>query len=112
MGSDVGDIALTLGLGAIGAGIVQGERAKSAQKEAIRRQDAAQREATNRATAEQRRQEMERRRLNKKTPNVAGILKREQGASTSGVGSTVLTGAAGVSPGRLMLGRSSMLGSG
>lgn len=45
-----------------------------------------------------------------KAPNVAGLLSRNRSANSRGLGSTFLTGAAGVAPSNLTLGRNALLG--
>jgi len=92
--------------GPIGAGREQ----KKAQERALGAQQDAQRQATARAEAEQRRQDMERRRLNRKKPDIGALVSEERRSALTGAGSTLLTGASGVGSSRLTLGSASLLG--
>ena len=105
-----GALGIAGGGAAVVGSIVQGQQQKSAQKRGERAQENAQRLATSRAAAEIRAQESDRRRLNKRKPNVAGLLAEERKSALSGAGATTLTGASGVGRERLTLGRSSLLG--
>ena len=103
-------VATLLGGPLVGGVVHQGEQQKEAAKKAERSQATAQRLATSRAAAELRTQDQERRRLNRRKPNVAGLLAEERRSSLTGAGATTLTGASGVGRERLTLGRSSLLG--
>lgn len=105
-----GGLGAAAGVAAVTGGIIQGQRQKSAAKRSERQQEEAQRLATSRAAAELRTQDQERRRLNKRKPNISGLLAEERKAGLSGVGATTLTGAAGVGRESLSLGRNSLLG--
>lgn len=52
----------------------------------------------------------EMRKANRKAPDVGSLLAGNLAGAHGGVGSTMLTGAAGVDPGSLSLGRSTLLG--
>ena len=88
----------------IGTSIFEGQQQKKQQRGAIRRQDAAQRQATQAAAGEQRRSEAERRRLNRKRPQIESLLGQAQRASAGGAAGTLLTGPSGVQRGNLTLG--------
>lgn len=107
-------IAVPLAVGvtgaAVGASVAQLQDQKKMQKRAIRAQEEAQRLATSRAAAESRRQEMENRRLRRRTPNIQSLLRAEERGSLTGAGSTILTGAGGVDSSKITLGRASLLG--
>lgn len=105
-----GALSGAAGVAAITGSIVQGQRQKAAAKKSERQQEEAQRLATSRAAAELRAQEQNRRRLDKRKPNVAGLLASERQRSLTGAGSTTLTGSTGVGRENLTLGRSSLLG--
>ncbi len=102
-----------LGAALIGGTVAQGQRQKQTERRSLRRQSAAQRQAEQAAIGEQRRSEQERRRLNRRRPEVDSLLTGQQRASRGGAASTLLTGPAGVNPGRLSLGGGgSLLGGG
>jgi hypothetical protein len=91
-------------LGSAGASIYSGIKGNQNQKSAI-----AQSEKT--AAATQAANERAINRANQKTPSIAGLTASNILGNSSGVGSTMLTGAAGsklVSP--AMLGKSTLLG--
>lgn len=97
----------------LGLSIFQGQKEKSSQKQAIRRQDKAQRQATVAAAGEQRRSEADQRRLNRRGPNRDTLLQGARRGAAGGAAGTLLTGAGGVSSGELTLGgggRGSLLG--
>lgn len=95
-------MALTSAIAAVagtGYSIYSGERAQRAQEDAMRKQEA---EAQKQETAA----DIASNRSNRKTPNLAAIMKNNKG----GAGSTMLTGPQGVDPGALTLGRNTLLG--
>ena len=84
----------------VGTGI----SARQGQKQSLRRQKHAQESATSRAMAEAKRTEQERKRLNRKRPDIGSLLAEEQKAATKGAGGTLLTGPGGVGRNNLTLG--------
>jgi hypothetical protein len=88
----------------IGTTIFQGQRQKKQERKALRRQDVAQQQATTAAAGEQRRSEGERRRLNRRGPDLGSILGGQRRAGQGGAAGTLLTGAGGVGRGQLTLG--------
>jgi len=102
--------AAAAAVSALGLGIYQGQQADKQQRRALHSQEQAQREASNRATSQQRASAMEEARLNQKKPNTNSILAGEQAAAGKGAGATMLTGASGVDPSKLLLGKTSLLG--
>lgn len=97
---------------ALGATVYQGERQASAQRSSLRAQGKAQRESATAAAAEQRRAEMEQRKANRKSPNVASLLAEERTQGWTGQGTTMLTGSQGIARAgsSMKLGQTSMLG--
>lgn len=95
---------------ATGAAVVQGQRAARQQRRALRAQEQAQQEALNRAQAAERRSRAEFERVNRRQPDATSLLGAEQARERTGAGSTLLTGSLGVDPGKLLLGRKSLLG--
>ncbi len=81
------------------------------QKRALDNQNRAQRSMRNAAVATQKAAEEATNRANQKRPNVASILAAAQEAAKGGLGSTMLTGPAGVPNEKLLLGRNTLLGS-
>jgi hypothetical protein len=91
-----------------GAGVIQGENARGDAKKAQARQSQAQQTALGAAAAESRRASVEQASANREQPNPAAILAAEQ--QRRGGRGTLLTGAGGVDPGSLVLGRNTLLG--
>lgn len=92
----------------LGSSMYQGAQQRKAMKKAARQ--AEQQAIADRAAATR-----ENNRLNQKTPDLAGILKRNTTASAGGIGSTMLTGPNGVDMGTIagsdtLLGRNTLLG--
>lgn len=103
-------LAFAVGGASLGASIYQGQSAAKAQRRALRSQEQAQREATSRAAAIQRRNEMESRRVNRRTPDIGRLLDTAGTRSRQGPGSTFLTGPRGVPASGMLLGGTSLLG--
>jgi L-serine deaminase len=76
--------------------VYQGEQARKAQNQAADQAKASADQAFNKA--------------NPKKPDAAAMLYGNQQAAAGGVGSTMLTGPAGVDPATLSLGKSTLLG--
>ncbi len=95
---------VALGAALIGGSIFEGQQQKRTQKRSLRRQEQAQRLAASRALAETGRSEQERRRLNRRQPDLGSLLADSQRGGAAGVGGTLLTGPGGVSRNRLTLG--------
>lgn len=81
-----------------GVSVYQGEQARKAQGKAAKQARAEADQAFNRA--------------NPKKPNPLDMGAENAQAMSGGVGSTMLTGAGGVQPANLLLGRTSLLGAG
>lgn len=62
------------------------------------------------AAAEAQRSEQQFNKANQKTPDIAAMFSRNRDAMKSGIGTTFLTGASGVAPSNLTLGKSTLLG--
>jgi len=92
----------------LGASVYQAEEAKKGQKASLRQQKSAQAQALARAQSESRRSELERRRLNRKRPDLGTLLTAEMDRARTGPASTLLTSARGA--GRPTLGSRSLLG--
>ena len=101
LGASAGSAAavgsLALGLGASTAlSVYQGEKARKSQKQAADRARTEADQTFNKA--------------NPKRPNPLGMADANAQTMSSGAGSTMLTGAAGVAPAGLQLGRTTLLG--
>ena len=96
---------------ALGSTIYQGQKGIAQQRTAIRSQEAAQKQAESVAQKQMRDNAEALRKANQKQPDISSILGDAQGAGRQGLGSTLLTGAGGVNPSSLNLGRTSLLGS-
>jgi hypothetical protein len=103
-------VAAGAAIAGLGSGIYSGEVGRKQQKKALRSQQQAQARSEARATSQQRRSEQEQRRLNRRQPDLMGILGRARQSALQGTGSTLLTGPGGVPKGRVALGQSSLLG--
>lgn len=101
--------AITGIVGAI-SGIAQGITSDQAQRKGRRQQRTAQEAATATSVAEQRKADEALAAANRQAPDVTSLLTAEQQDRLRGPTSTRLTGAAGVDPNRLKLGRTSLLG--
>lgn len=95
---------VALGAALIGGSIFEGQQKKRAQRRSLRRQEQATRLAESRALSETRRADQERRRLNRRQPDIGALLADSQRGGAAGVGGTLLTGAGGVARNRLTLG--------
>lgn len=126
------EVALAVAAGAAVAGtaysIYSGEQQKSAQKDALNQQrdannkqlqaqqdaltqqKAAQADATAAAEKQAKVAEEATNRSLAKTPNTSAIMSQAEQASKAGVGSTMLTGPAGVDPNSLQLEKKTLLG--
>lgn len=117
--------AAVVGAAAAAAGaaysIYSGERAASAQKDALKKQEKTQAEALRvqeegqkQALDLQKRQttaaEQNINRANRKQPDVGAIMQSAQTASAGGPAGTMLTGPQGVDPNALALGKNTLLG--
>ena len=91
--------------------VYSGERQADAQKDAQRQaeEQAKKAEANAAKQAKQAEQEMNRNRVNR--PDASGIMDQVAQNSRSGASSTMLTGAQGVDPSTLRLGKNTLLGS-
>ena len=117
--------AAVVGAAAAAAGaaysIYSGERASSAQKDAMKKQEKAQAQAMElqergqkEALDIQKRQaaaaEQNINRANRKQPDVGAIMQSAEAASAGGPAGTMLTGPQGVDPNALALGKNTLLG--
>jgi hypothetical protein len=102
---------VALAAATVGSAIYQGQTGKASARKNLRNQEAAQKKAQSAAISARKTGEMEKRRVGRK-PDIAALLGREGARSGRGAGATMLTGAGGVSPGSMMLGRKSSLGGG
>lgn len=98
-----------------GLGLLEGRKAKkdqrAAQERSLAEQRATQEENNRQAASQNRKSQMEMNKANRKTPDLMGIMDRAEADSMSGIGSTLLTGTAGVDPNALKLSRKTLLGS-
>lgn len=72
--------------------------------------EAANRAATENAKQAKQQSEMAFNKANAKTPDLAAMLSANEQAAKGGVGGTMLTGAQGIDPATLQLGKNSLLG--
>ena len=103
-------IAAGVAAGSTGYSIYAGQKQQGAQKKALAQQNKAQGEAEANALSTERKAETAQNSVNQKTPNVAAILARAAQSGSTGLSSTMLTGPAGVDPGSLNLGKTTLLG--
>ena len=113
-GVTLGTVALATLAGAavVGTGysIYAGEQQKSAQKDALNQQRDAQAKAEASALKQEKTAEETMNKSLAKKPDASAILSQSEQAGKSGVGSTMLTGAAGVDPNSLQLEKKTLLG--
>jgi hypothetical protein len=103
-----------LALAGVGTGVsvYNGVKSSDNQKTALKNQATATQTAEANALSTERKTETATNAANQKTPDISSILSQAANASKVGVGSTMLTGSGGVTPGSLNLGKSTLLGSG
>jgi hypothetical protein len=109
-----GSIAATtaaIAAASLGYGIYSGQKAQAGQQKALALQKTGQQQAVQSALSTQRQGAIAQNAANQKAPDVASILQRAALAAKGGMGSTMLTGAGGIQPGMLNLGKTSLLGS-
>lgn len=101
--------SIGLGIGGTVLNAVQGATQAGAQKKALQSQENAQKKAELATISQNRKSEMAQNAANMRTPDIAAIMAR---AAKSGqnMSSTMLTGAGGVDPNSLQLGRTTLLG--
>lgn len=101
-------IAASLAAGALaaGAGVYQGLSAQASQKKAMSQQDEAQKRSLMEMATQRVRSQEKMAQADKKTPDAASIM----AASTKPRAGTMLTGAEGVQPSSMTLGRNTLLG--
>ncbi len=88
-------VATAIVVSTLATSVYQGEKQASAQREASRNQKAAQRQSLLSSINAEKLAAQAERKANKRKPDVASILFREQAAANSGVGSTILAGREG-----------------
>ena len=86
------------------------ETARKGQKKAFRAQQAGEAEGLRMAMNEREQADMESRRMNQKTPDVAALLTGEQGAQGRGAASTLLTGNTRIGDQMDRIGKNTLLG--
>lgn len=103
------------GLAAAGVGTgvaaVNGAKANANQQASLKAQTTATQTAEASALSTERKNETATNAANQRTPDISSILSQAATQSKVGVGSTMLTGAGGVSNSNLNLGKSTLLGS-
>lgn len=113
-GVTLGTVALATLAGAavVGTGysIYAGEQQKSAQKDALNQQREAQNKAEASAVRQEKAAEEAQNKALTKRPDTGALLSSAEQAGKSGVGGTMLTGAAGVDPNSLQLEKKTLLG--
>lgn len=105
-------IMIAAGVAAAGTAysIYNGEQQRKAQNNALNQQRDAQQKAEASALKQEKAAEEAQNKSLAKRPDAGAILSQAEQASKSGVGSTMLTGAAGVDPSSLQLEKKSLLG--
>jgi len=103
----------SLGVAAAGTGIAAYNGAKSSanQKQSLINQTTATQTAEAASLSTERKNETATNAANQQAPDISSILSQAANAGKVGVGSTMLTGAGGVSNSSLNLGKSTLLGS-
>lgn len=104
-------IAAGVAAGSAGYGIYAGQKQNAIQEKSLIAQKTAEQQAETNALSSERKSAVAQAAANRQTPNVAAILARAAQMGNNGLSSTMLTGPAGVNPGGLNLGKSTMLGS-
>jgi hypothetical protein len=104
-------IAAGVGAAGVGAGLYTGAKTQQGQQKALALQKTGQQQAVQSALSTQRQGQIQQAAANMKAPDVASILQRAALAAKGGMGATMLTGAGGIQPGMLNLGKTSLLGS-
>lgn len=112
MGIETAILGAIAGISAAGTAysIKQGREGQKAQEEAARRQEQLQTQAMEQAQSQQRRSEMAQNQATRRTPDTASIMQRAQAGAAGGPSGTMLTGAGGINPAGMPLGRSTLLG--
>ena len=90
-------------------GGLMGMSAMSSRK-ALKSQERAQEQASTEARKQSLAAERANNRANAKVPDLGGLV-RANAAGSNGIGSTMLTGASGIDPDKMLLGKSTLLGS-
>ena len=98
-------------LAAIATTAKQGEDQKLAAKRTLQAQERAQQQATSAAIRQDRLNEQDVAKANRRKPDLLGLMSAEQSKTSTGSGSTLLSGPLGVSQPSLKLGRTGLLGS-
>jgi len=107
--------AIALGslvMGGIGTGVAayNGVKGQENQDKSLKAQTTATQTAEASALSTERKSEVADNAANQKAPDISSILSQAANSSKAGIGSTMLTGAGGVSSGSLNLGKSTLLG--
>jgi hypothetical protein len=97
----------------VGTGVaaVNGAKSNANQAASLKAQTTATQTAEASALSTERKNETATNAVNQKTPDISSILSQAANSSKVGIGSTMLTGAGGVAPSSLNLGKSTLLGS-
>lgn len=93
------------GAALLGAGV-----AKYSADKASKSAKAANQQNERQAASEAQRSEQQFNKANQKAPDIAAMFSRNQEAMKGGIGTTFLTGASGVAPSNLTLGKTTLLG--
>lgn len=104
MGMDPITIAAAATLLGAGVSYVNGQQQADAQEDAAKQATANAKRAADQA-------DQANNRANQKVPDIAGSLAANQAAAKGGISGTMLTGAAGIDPTSLTLGKNTLLGS-
>lgn len=95
---------------ATGATVYASEKASAASDQALKQQRSVQEQTKMDARSQQRKSEEAINAANRRKPDVSSIMENAAKAAQGGPGGTMLTGAAGVDPNSLSLGKSTLLG--
>jgi hypothetical protein len=102
--------AIGLGAGAMKNQYDQGKAAQASQERGLALQALAQNDAVKQADAQAQSSSQAVNRANRATPDTAAIMSEAGQAAKGGGAGTMLTGASGVNPNDLKLGKSTLLG--
>ena len=102
--------AIGIGAGAMKNQYDQGKAAQASQQQGLALQQQAQNDAVKQADAQASSSQQAVNRANQSTPDTAAIMSEAGQAAKGGGAGTMLTGASGVNPNDLKLGKSTLLG--
>lgn len=105
----IAGVGAAAAVGSTAYAIKAGGDQAATQQQALKNQNTAQQKAEASSLSNQRKSEVAQNQVNQQTPDVSSILQRAATAGNAGQSSTMLTGAGGVNPGSLNLGKGGTL---